>query len=655
MRYSFATNKFGGNVIRLFLLGLLFSCYAKDCEGLENGLARTPPMGWNSWNRFGCNINESLIMEIADAMVATGMKDAGYIYVNIDDCWHGTRDVDGYIRADPVRFPSGIAALADYVHSKGLKLGIYSDAGTFTCQGRPGSKGYEQKDADRYAAWGVDYLKYDWCYTSGMDMQQAYTLMSNCLLNTGRPIVFSICSWQFPGSWVVNVGNLWRTTGDISDNWGSVVSIIDINANLYSYAGPGHWNDPDMLEVGNGGMTDTEYRAHFSMWCIMAAPLIAGNDLRSMSQATIEILTAPEVIAVDQDLLGKQGRRVRDYGAQEVWVKELVHGNRAVALFNRSLGAADITVLFNDLNLGPQFSGRAGIRDLWSRQDLGIFTDSFTAEVPGHGVILIKVEPDILRFVDCSKDGKVDFRDVAILGALWLETNCDGCSGADLTGDGSVDFEDVAALAEYWLQDFGTAAHWKLDETAGVIVYDSTGKNNNATLNGNPLWQPTGGKLGGAIQLDGADDYVSTPFVLSPADGAFSAFAWIKGGQPGQVIISQMDGHSWLATDPSYGKLITLLIPPRFSALVSNVVVTDGRWHHVGVVWTGFRRYLYVDGVQVAKDLRSAVRGLPASDGGLYLGAGKNLDAASFWSGLMDDVRIYDHALSAGDVKVLAQ
>jgi alpha-galactosidase len=388
-------------------------------------------------------------MEIADAMVTSGMKDAGYLYVNIDDCWHGERDADGYIQADPVRFPSGIAFLADYIHFRGLKLGIYSDAGTLTCQSRPGSRGYEQKDADQYAAWEVDYLKYDWCYTSGLNMQQSYTLMRDCLLNTYRPIVYSICSWQFPGPWVVDVGNLWRTTGDIQDNWGSIVSIIDTNANLYTYAGPGHWNDPDMLEVGNGGMTDTEYRAHFSMWCIMAAPLIAGNDLRNMSQSTIEILTAPEVIAVDQDPLGKQGRRVRDYGASEVWVKELVNGNRAVALFNRSLQPANITVLFSDL--GPEFSDKAGIRDLWSRQDLGVFTGSFTAEVPRHGVVLIKVEPNIIRFVDFNEDGKVDSMDLAFFAALWSQTNCDGCSGADLTANGKVDFEDLAIFVENWL------------------------------------------------------------------------------------------------------------------------------------------------------------------------------------------------------------
>jgi alpha-galactosidase len=377
------------------------------------------------------------------------MRDAGYLYVNIDDCWHGQRDTNGYIQADPVRFPSGIAALADYVHAKGLKLGIYSDAGTLTCQSRPGSRGYEQQDASTYAYWGVDYLKYDWCYTSGLNMQQSYTLMRNCLLNTGRPIVYSICSWQFPGPWVVDVGNLWRTTGDIQDNWGSVVSIIDINAYLYQYAGPGHWNDPDMLEVGNGGMTDTEYRAHFSMWCIMAAPLIAGNDLRNMSQSTIDILTAPEVIAVDQDPLGDQGRRVQDYGYREVWVKELLHGNRAVALFNRGPQPSNITVLFSDL--GPEFSDKAGIRDLWSREDLGVLTGSFTAEVPGHGVVLIKVEHDVARFVDGDKDGKVDSKDLAILAAQWLQTDCNGCSSADFTANGKVDSEDLSILVENWL------------------------------------------------------------------------------------------------------------------------------------------------------------------------------------------------------------
>ena len=362
---------------------------ANDCFALENGLARTPPMGWNSWNKFGCNVNEQLIRDIADAMVSSGMRDAGYIYVNIDDCWHGSRDANGYIQPNPVTFPSGMAALADYVHSLGLKLGIYSDAGTYTCAGYPGSKGYEQKDADQYAAWGMDYLKYDWCNTAGQDKQQSYTLMMDCLLNTGRPIVYSICSWSFPGEWVMDVGNLWRTTGDIWDNWASVVSIIDINANLYPYAGPGHWNDPDMLEVGNGGMTDTEYRAHFSIWCIMAAPLFAGNDLRNMSQATIDILTAPEVIAVDQDPLGIQGRRIRDYGDHEVWVKELVDDSRAVALFNRDSTAADITVNFSDL--GQEFANNdVLVRDLWARQDLGMMTDSYTANVPSRGVVLIK-------------------------------------------------------------------------------------------------------------------------------------------------------------------------------------------------------------------------------------------------------------------------
>jgi len=380
---------------RMLLIGFVVAVLlgrggsVNNCFALENGLARTPPMGWNSWNLFACNVDEQLIRNIADAMVSSGMRDAGYIYVNIDDCWHGTRDANGNIQPNPVTFPSGMAALADYVHSLGLKLGIYSDAGTLTCAGYPGSKGYEQKDADQYAAWGIDYLKYDWCHTEGQDTQQSYTLMSDCLLNTGRPIVFSICCWEFPGEWVMDVGNLWRTTTDIWDSWGSVVLLIDTNADLHPYAGPGHWNDPDMLEVGNGGMTNTEYRAHFSMWCIMAAPLLAGNDLRNMSQATIDILTAPEVIAVDQDPLGIQGRRVRDYGDHEVWVKELVDEGRAVALFNRGSTAADITVNFSDL--GEEFTNNnVVIRDLWQRQDVGTMTNSYTANVPSHGAVLIK-------------------------------------------------------------------------------------------------------------------------------------------------------------------------------------------------------------------------------------------------------------------------
>jgi alpha-galactosidase len=303
-----------------------------------------------------------------------------------------SRDSNGNLRADPTRFPSGIKALADYVHSKGLKLGIYGDRGTKTCMGVPesGSQGHEQQDANTFASWGVDYLKYDNCNAT-LDLRTQYELMSQCLLNTGRPIVFSICSWSFNGPWMADAGNLWRTTGDISDNWNSVMGIIDTNEPLYQYAGPGHWNDPDMLEVGNGGMTATEYRSHFSLWCIMAAPLIAGNDLRGMTQGTLDILTNTEAIAVDQDSAGIQGRRVRDDGNLEVWMKPLggySTGTKAVVLLNRGSSSANITVNWSEIGLNNE---AATVRDLWAHQDKGSYTGSYTANVAAHGVVMLKI------------------------------------------------------------------------------------------------------------------------------------------------------------------------------------------------------------------------------------------------------------------------
>jgi alpha-galactosidase len=381
---------------RLILLSSLMGLTA---HALDNGLAITPPMGWNSWNKYACNINETLIKQQADAMVSSGLKAAGYQYINIDDCWQISRDSNGNIVADPARFPSGIAALADYVHSKGLKLGIYTDIGTATCQGRPGSRGYEVKDANQYAAWGVDYVKVDWCNTPGYDAPSSYAVMRDALLNSGRPMVHSICNWgvQSPWNWGPSTGNLWRTTGDIQDSWSSFTSILDKNAQLAAAAGPGGWNDPDMLIVGlygsNGvggtGMTDTEYQAHFSLWALMSAPLIMGNDLTNMNQATRNILMNTEVIAVDQDPLGIQGSKVADNGnGLQVWSKKLSGGGaRAVVLFNRTSAAANITANWSDLGL----VGSASVRDLWARVDRGSFTNSYTASVPSHGVVMLKV------------------------------------------------------------------------------------------------------------------------------------------------------------------------------------------------------------------------------------------------------------------------
>ncbi len=385
------------------LTALVFGILAIPSEmpALDNGLARTPPMGWNSWNKFACNVSEDLIKQAADAMVSSGMKDAGFQYVVIDDCWQVSRDGEGNIVADGKRFPSGMKALADYVHGKGLKFGLYSDAGTGTCQNRPGGRGYEFQDARQYAAWGVDYLKYDWCNHSTQDSAASYSIMRDALAKSGRPIVFSLCEWGStkPWLWAKDVGNLWRATGDIlnkwdgSEKWGGmgVVQILDAVNGLESYAGPGHWNDPDMLEVGNGGLTTTENRAHFSMWCLLAAPLMAGNDIRSMKPEIHQILTNKEVIAIDQDPLGRQGRRVKSGDGLEVWAKQLANGGRAVALLNRTGADANITAMWTDIGYPAHLSAK--VRDLWEHKDLGEKTGSFSAPVPSHGVVMVTIEP----------------------------------------------------------------------------------------------------------------------------------------------------------------------------------------------------------------------------------------------------------------------
>jgi alpha-galactosidase len=352
-------------------------------------LAQTPPMGWNSWNKFGCNVSEQLIRETADAMVNSGMKAAGYQYVNIDDCWQVSRDAQGTIVADPQRFPSGIKALADYVHSKGLKLGVYTDAGTLTCQKRPGSLNHESQDARTYAEWGVDYVKVDWCHAEGLDPATQYAKFRDALAQAGRPIVFSICNWGVDAPWVwgPHAGNLWRTTGDIKDRYDRMSVIGFSQDGLGKFASPGHWNDPDMLEVGNGGMTHDEYLTHMSLWALLAAPLLAGNDLRSMNDETKEILTNAEVIAVDQDPKGVQGRRIWDEGPLEIWARPLADGGQAGGLFNR--GESDLKITLDLQTLG--FSGATRLHNLWNHQNLGSVTGSYSTVVPKHGVVLLKV------------------------------------------------------------------------------------------------------------------------------------------------------------------------------------------------------------------------------------------------------------------------
>jgi alpha-galactosidase len=358
----------------------------------DNGLARTPPMGWNSWNHFEGKIDDATVRSMADAIVSSGMKKVGYTYVNIDDTWQGTRDAAGNITANR-KFPD-MKALADYVHSKGLKIGIYSSPGPQTCAGYPGSFGHELQDAKAYAGWGMDYLKYDWCSAHAIykdsDMHAVYQKMGDALQSVGRPIVYSLCQYGRESVWTWGAkvgGNLWRTTGDIADSWPSMSSIGFKQAEISQYMRPGHWNDPDMLEVGNGGMTDEEYRVHMSLWCLLAAPLLAGNDLRNMSDATLAMLTNTEVIAVDQDPAARPVKRTVQDGNTEVWTRPLEDGSVAVALFNRDSQDKPVSVTWPALGL----TGQLKARDLWKHQDVSLSGDSYTATVPKHGVLMLRV------------------------------------------------------------------------------------------------------------------------------------------------------------------------------------------------------------------------------------------------------------------------
>lgn len=353
-------------------------------------LAATPAMGWNSWNHYKCAVSDGVVRAQADAMVTTGMKAVGYEYVNIDDCWQGQRDAKGYIHPNH-KFPD-MKALADYVHSKGLKLGIYSSPGPKSCDQYEGSYGHEQQDAEMFAAWNIDYLKYDWCSARDVyqppDYPRAFQKMHAAILRSGRPMVYSIHGRGAVWEWAASAGaNLWRTTGDIEDNYARMVAIGFGQNGLEAFAGPSHWNDPDMLEIGNGGMRDNEYRMHMSLWALLAAPLIAGNDLTTMKPNTLAIFTNSEVIAVDQDPDGVQGHRVFEQGPVEIWMRFLANGSKAVGLFNREQGTIKITVNFK--NIGVRDT--AAVRDLWKRKDVGIFHGSFSADVAEHDAVLVNI------------------------------------------------------------------------------------------------------------------------------------------------------------------------------------------------------------------------------------------------------------------------
>ena len=395
---------------KLFLvcLCLVTTAFAQKFEGL----ALTPPMGFNTWNTFASNIDEFMIKETAEAMIKNGMRDAGYVYIVLDDTWSAMeRDKDGNLQAHPDKFPSGMKALGDYLHERGFKFGIYNCAGTKTCAGYPGGWGHEFQDAQKYAEWGVDYLKYDWCNSGDANPKDAYTRMRDALYAAGRPIVFSICEWggSKPWEWAKDVGHLWRTTGDITDCYDCVQRwergwkvILDLqyslvqpadgqNNGIGKFAGPGHWNDPDMMEVGNEGLTFAESRAHFSLWGILAAPLMAGNDVRKMTPEITALLTDKEALAINQDPLGKQGWRFRAEPGREIWVRELAGGDWAVALLNTGDTAAELEI---DFGHGWWFlGGDCAVRDIWDKQDVGTTRQVFKKHLDSHDVAYLRLKP----------------------------------------------------------------------------------------------------------------------------------------------------------------------------------------------------------------------------------------------------------------------
>ena len=382
-------------------------------QALDNGVARTPPMGWNSWNTFGCSINESLIRGMADSIVSSGMRDAGYQYVVVDDCWmNPNRDSSGNLQGDPTRFPSGMKALGDYIHAKGLKFGIYSGPGPTTCQRLEASWQHELQDFQTFAKWGVDYLKYDWCgYSSVLApgetnqqlpvLKRPYQVGRTALNQVPRDIIYSLCQYGWGNVWEWGAekgieGNSWRTTGDITDTWESMAGIGFRQVGNSKYASPGHWNDPDMLVIGKVGwgprlrdshLTANEQYVHITLWTLLASPLLLGNDLTQMDDFEVNLVTNDEVLAVHQDVLGKPADRVSKNDELEVWARPLSDGSLAVGLFNRDEMDMKVGVKWSELGL----KGKQKVRDLWRQKDLGTFDDAFSTVVPRHGAVFVKI------------------------------------------------------------------------------------------------------------------------------------------------------------------------------------------------------------------------------------------------------------------------
>ncbi len=506
-------------------------------RALENGLARTPPMGFNNWNftQCGSTFNETTIKAVADAFVAKGLRDAGYTYVNIDDCWAlPQRNAQGDLVPDPARFPSGIKALADYVHARGMKFGIYTSAGTKTCNtaGFPGGLGHERQDATLFASWGVDYLKYDNCNNQGVDAIQRYTAMRDALAATGRPIVFSICEWgqSTPKVWTwgAGMGNLWRTTGDISDNWSSMISRVHTNDDLAKYAGPGHWNDPDMLEVGNGGMTDTEYRTHFGLWAMMSAPLLIGSDIRNASTNTLNILRNNDIIALDQDLLGQQASIVSASGGLVVYRKALSNGDFAVLLLNETGATATVSTTTAAVGL----AGSASLKDLWSKQTRTT-TGTISASVPAHGTVVYRVTR---TGAAAPPNGTSQVSDLTMLGSTngWGPVERDRSVNAQAAGDGNLLTIGGATYAK------GLGAH-----APSTVAYNLGGRCTAFTSDVGVDDEVTAGQVVFQIWLDGRK--VADSGYLTGSQGAKRLTADRTGGTT--LVLAVTDGGDGINSD----------------------------------------------------------------------------------------------------------
>jgi alpha-galactosidase len=579
---------------------------------LPDGLADTPPMGFNNWNATHCrgDFNEAMIKGIADLFVSSGLKDAGYRYVNIDDCWAlPARDADGNLVPDPVRFPNGIKALADYVHEKGLKFGIYTSAGTKTCNraGFPGGLGFEQQDANQFAAWGVDYLKYDNCNNQGVPAIERYTKMRDALRATGRPIVYSICEWgqNQPWLWGADVGHLWRTTGDISDNYASLLSIIKRNMVLAQFAGPGHWNDPDMLQIGNGGMTDVEYRTHFSLWAMMAAPLLIGSDLRRATPATMEILANRDVIAVDQDPLGIQGAPIRSEAGRHVFVKPLANGDKAVALFNETDVPQRISTTAAELGV-PRALGYV-LRDLWTHADRHT-AGTIAATVPPHGTAMFRL----------SRDPRWFLAPPAVDAGVSVQAPFEG--GPPLVAPGA------ATTATTTVTNFGVVP----------VTFVSVG------LSAPSGWtvQATGPRA--AILLFGFDRALTTPWAVTPPAGT----------PPGRYELSGTVTY-WLIgqTRPVTVPVAAPVIVPPAPPAAGTAFLSDVPWLTVSNGWGPVE-------IDRSNGERPAGDGKPITINGAVYPKGFGVHAPStisFWTGgrcanVTTDVGVDDEKAANGTV-----